>query len=83
MEWVHAQYSRSVCLVIKVSPVSLILEKPRGGLIRKIDMAGIRTLTATLAVADFDRSKTEDIPPFLLLHIPNSYDSVRQMPRSL
>uniref|UniRef100_A0A914V6A1 Uncharacterized protein n=1 Tax=Plectus sambesii TaxID=2011161 RepID=A0A914V6A1_9BILA len=79
IEWLHENYCRSVTVCVEPTP-ALRLEKPRGGLLRLIDLADVRTLVAT--VSDMSM-RTGSGGPFVLLTLLKDHDMACASLRSL
>lgn len=67
IEWISENYCRSVVLIVDDKP-SIRLEKPRGGLLRFLDLSN--TSLVNIVMSDASSSKN----PFLLISIPKHYD---------
>uniref|UniRef100_A0A915PEP6 NAD(P)H oxidase (H2O2-forming) n=1 Tax=Setaria digitata TaxID=48799 RepID=A0A915PEP6_9BILA len=69
IEWISKNYCRSVVLIIDVTP-SIRLEKPRGGLLRCLDLSEVNFVNIALS----DQNSCSS--PFVVISVPKHYDLV-------
>uniref|UniRef100_A0A0N5APC8 NAD(P)H oxidase (H2O2-forming) n=1 Tax=Syphacia muris TaxID=451379 RepID=A0A0N5APC8_9BILA len=71
IEWIKEDYCRSVVCIIDMEP-SLRIEKPRGGLLRYINLNQIDCMDVTIS----ETGSTLYHGPFVLISVPKHYDLV-------
>lgn len=69
IEWISKNYSRSVILIVDITPM-IRLERPRGGLLRCLNLSDVNFVN--VAVSDLNSCNY----PFIMISIPKHYDLV-------
>lgn len=68
IEWVNETFSRSVVVQLDFAHQEIRVEKPRGGILRRLSLAHTQTIALTVS-----QSKTH---PFVMISVLKNYDIV-------
>lgn len=68
IEWVNETFTRTVLVQLDFARQEVRVEKPRGGILRRLSLAHTQTIAITVS-----NSKTH---PFVMISVPKNYDIV-------
>lgn len=75
IEWVNETFCRLVVVQLDFARQEIRIEKPRGGILRRLSLSHTQTISLTVS-----NSKTH---PFVMISVPKNYDIVRALRNGL